>query len=98
MPDTANSSVSAMNDPAVASAAAQSVAALNSTEVRLERICAAREVTPHVGPRKFLHAGPPIALEDIPGPMRGGIIGGLIFEGEARDAAEAEAIIDSGEI
>ena len=98
MPDTANSPASAMNDPAVTLAAAQSVAALNSTEVQLERICAAGEVTPHVGPRKFLHAGPPIALGDIPGPMRGGIIGGLIFEGEARDVAEAEAIIDCGEI
>src|SRR5690606_37924401 len=67
-------------------------------EVRLERICSAREVTSQVGPRHFLHAGPPIALADIPGPMRGGIIGGLLFEGEARNAAEAEAIIDSGEI
>lgn len=75
-----------------------SVAALDTTAVRLERICAAREVTPLVGPRKFLHAGPPIALVDIPGPMRGAIIGGLLFEGEARDATEAEAIIDAGEV
>lgn len=76
----------------------KSVAALDSTGVSLERVCLAREVASEVGPRSFLHAGPPISLEDIPGPMRGAIIGGLLFEGEARDVAEAEGIIDSGEI
>jgi len=85
-------------DGAVASATQKSVAALDTTKVRLERICVAREVTPKVGPRSFLHAGPPIDLANIPGPMRGAIIGGLMFEGEARTAAEAEAIIDSGEV
>jgi hypothetical protein len=30
--------------------------------------------------------------------MRGAIIGGLLFEGEAKDVAQAEAIIDNGEI
>jgi hypothetical protein len=83
---------------AAASAAKASVAALDQTQVHLERICAAREVTSRVGPRRFLHAGPPIRLEDVPGPMRGAIIGGLIFEGEASDAADAERILDAGEI
>jgi hypothetical protein len=79
-------------------AAEKSLAALDRTEVHLERICAAKEVTTKVGPRQFLHAGPPIRLEDIPGPMRGAIIGGLIFEHEAKSVAEAERIIDAGEI
>lgn len=81
-----------------ASAAERSVAALDATRVQLERVCLAREATPVVGPRSFLHAGPPMRLEDIPGPMRGAIIGGLLFEGEAKDAAAAERIIDSGEV
>lgn len=85
-------------DSATDAAARRSVEALDSTGVRLDRVCLAREVTARVGPRSFLHAGPPIRLEDIPGPMRGAIIGGLIFEGEARDRTEAEAIIDSGEL
>lgn len=76
----------------------ESLAALDGTGVWLDRICVAREVTRIVGPRSFLHAGPPIDLADIPGPMRGAIIGGLIFEGEAKGADEAEAIIDAGEI
>lgn len=79
-------------------AARKSVAALDTTKVRLERVCVAREVTTRVGPRSFLHAGPPIQLADIPGPMRGAIIGGLLFEGEAKNAIDAERIIDAGEI
>lgn len=85
-------------DGSAEAAAKQSVEALNTTKVSLERVCPAREVTTKVGPRSFLHAGPPIALKDIPGPMRGAVIGGLLFEGEARDVAAAERIIDSGEI
>ena len=56
-----------------------SLKALDSTGVRLERVCVAREMTSKVGPRSFLHAGPPISLADIPGPMRGAIIGGLLL-------------------
>lgn len=76
----------------------KSVAALDQTSVRLERVCAAKDVTTKVGPRQYLHAGPPIRLEDVPGPMRGALIGGLVFEGEAKDVAEAEQILDAGEL
>ncbi|MDW6023195.1 DUF1116 domain-containing protein [Mesorhizobium sp. BAC0120] len=79
-------------------ASSKSIEALNTTAVVLERVCAACEATSKVGPRSFLHAGPPIELANIPGPMRGAIIGGLLFEGEAKDVATAEQIIDSGEI
>ncbi|MEU1733818.1 DUF1116 domain-containing protein [Streptosporangium sp. NPDC020145] len=72
--------------------------ALNGTDVHLRRVCKARDATDQVGPRHFLHAGPPIALADIPGPMRGGIIAGLLLEKEAGSVAEAEAIIDHGEV
>lgn len=82
-----------MSDPIAAT-----LAAFNGTDVRLARVCAAREVTDRVGPRRFLHAGPPIDLADVPGPMRGGIIAGLLLEREAATVAEAEAIIDAGEV
>ena len=81
-----------------APAIGKSLAALDSTQVHLARVCAAREVTSQVGPRRFLHAGPPIRLEHVPGPMRGALIGGLIFEGEAGNATEAERILNAGEI
>ncbi|MCM2388161.1 DUF1116 domain-containing protein [Streptomyces albipurpureus] len=75
-----------------------SIDALNTTEVILHRVCKAGEVTGSVTGRHFLHAGPPIDPADIPGPMRGAIIGGLLLEREAASVAEAEAIIDRGEV
>ncbi len=45
-----------------------------------------------------LHAGPPVTWKRMCGPMRGAVIGGLVYEGLARDAAEAEALAASGDI
>jgi hypothetical protein len=58
----------------------------------------AGEVIPELGPRSYLHAGPPWLGGTMPGPMRGGLIAGLLFEGEATDEAEANEILDAGEI
>jgi hypothetical protein len=46
--------------------------------------------------RQFLHAGPPIDWERASGPMRGAIIGGLLFEEQAATPEEAEAIAAGG--
>ena len=58
----------------------------------------ARDVIPGMHERLFLHAGPPIAWHDMPGPMRGAVIGALIFEGLARDADSAAETAASGHI
>lgn len=46
----------------------------------------------------ILHAGPPITWERMCGPMRGAVIGALIFEGLAKDEKQAEELASSGEI
>ncbi len=46
----------------------------------------------------ILHAGPPIAWGRMSGPMRGAVIGGLIYEGLAASEAEAVALVDRGEV
>lgn len=46
----------------------------------------------------ILHAGPPIDWEKMCGPMRGAIIGALIFEGLAKDPEDAAKVAGSGEI
>src|SRR6478672_6113493 len=38
----------------------------------------------------FLHAGPPLEWERASGPMRGALIGAMLFEGLAASAEEAE--------
>lgn len=58
----------------------------------------AREVIPGMRDDLLLHAGPPISWERASGPMRGAIIGALIYEGKARDETEAKALVTSGQI
>ena len=45
----------------------------------------------------LLHAGPPITWERASGPMRGALVGALIFEGMAEDWDSAEKLITSGQ-
>lgn len=58
----------------------------------------ARDVIPGMRENLLLHAGPPISWERMSGPLRGAIIGALIYEGKASEVAEAEELAQSGEI
>ena len=58
----------------------------------------ARDVIPGMRENLILHAGPPITCERMSGPLRGAIIGALIFEGKAATAEEAETLATSGAI
>ncbi len=46
---------------------------------------------------EFCHAGPPIDFARASGPLRGALVGALIFEGLADDEAQAIARLESGE-
>ncbi|MEZ4866773.1 MAG: DUF1116 domain-containing protein [Caldilineaceae bacterium] len=56
------------------------------------------DVIPNMRENLILHAGPPIAWPEMSGPLRGAIIGALIFEGKAKSAEEAETLATSGKI
>lgn len=58
----------------------------------------AGEVIPSMTKRTVLHAGPPVTWERMCGPVRGAVMGGLVYEGLAKDIAEAEALAASGKI
>src|SRR3990170_5600340 len=58
----------------------------------------ALDVTPGMRATLALHAGPPITWDRASGPLRGAIIGGLIFEGLARTEADAAALVERGEV
>ncbi|MGA4507857.1 DUF1116 domain-containing protein [Propionibacteriaceae bacterium G1746] len=45
---------------------------------------------------QFLHAGPPLEWERASGPMKGALIGAMIFEGLASSPEEAEAALAAG--
>ena len=58
----------------------------------------AKDVIPGMKDNLFLHAGPPITWERMSGPLKGAIIGGLIYEGKAKNREEAEKLAASGAI
>ena len=58
----------------------------------------ARDVVPGMRDNLLLHAGPPITWDRMSGPLRGAVIGALIFEGMADDEAEAVALVERGEV
>ena len=48
--------------------------------------------------RQLLHSGPPIAWDRMCGPVRGAIVGAILFEGWASSPEEAQGLADSGAI
>jgi hypothetical protein len=72
--------------------------ALDTTAARAVGVRPARELTDRVGRRTYLHAGPPIELANVVGPVRGALLGALVFEGEAASIEEAEQILERGEL
>lgn len=56
------------------------------------------DVVPGMTPTTILHAGPPIAYENMCGPMQGAVQGALIYEGMAKDTDEADKLARSGKI
>ena len=58
----------------------------------------ARNVIPGMTEDTILHSGPPITWERMCGPMRGGILAGLIYEGRADTIEAAEELAASGAI
>lgn len=74
-----------------------SLSDLLRTPVRLVGYRPAQEVIPEVGPRRFLHSGPPLDPEaPLPGALVGAIIAGLLFEEQASDVTQARGIIEQG--
>ena len=64
----------------------------------LTGVARAGDVIPGLRPGMLLHAGPPIEWSRASGPLRGAVIGALIYEGMAKDEAEAEALVARGEV
>lgn len=56
----------------------------------------AHEAIPALAPRTILHSGPPVDWARMCGPMRGAVAGIAVFEGWARDIADAEAQAAAG--
>jgi hypothetical protein len=64
----------------------------------LTGVATARDAIPGMKDNLLLHAGPPIEWQRMSGPLRGAVIGALIFEGLAKDEASAVAMVKAGEV
>lgn len=70
---------------------------MNASPVLVD-IGRAIDVVPGMKDNLFLHAGPPISWERMSGPLRGAVMGGLIYEKKANSVDQAATLAASGEI
>lgn len=64
----------------------------------LRGVAPARDVIPGMRENLILHAGPPLEWARMSGPLRGAVVGALLFEGLAGSETEAAAMAASGEV
>ncbi|HZJ68604.1 MAG TPA: DUF1116 domain-containing protein [Candidatus Eisenbacteria bacterium] len=76
----------------------EAVQRLLDAEPTLVGVGTAGENIPNMTKKTILHAGPPITWDKMSGPLRGAVIGGLMYEGLANDEEEAKKLAASGEI
>lgn len=72
--------------------------AYRSAQPVLNGVGIAGQVLPNMAERMILHSGPPIAWENMCGPMKGAIVGAILYEGWAENLASAETMASSGDI
>ncbi|MFJ3958850.1 DUF1116 domain-containing protein [Arthrobacter sp. NPDC090010] len=91
-----------LSEPAIAArieaANAEAVERIKSAQPMLVGFGRALDVVPGMTPTTILHAGPPVAWEDMSGPMKGAVTGALVFEGLAKDLDDAARVAASGSI
>ena len=87
-----------LGDERVDQANAEAVKRMMAARPHLVDVRPAREAIPGFQQNLLLHAGPPITWERMSGPLRGAVLGALLYERMAPDIVEAEKLASSGEI
>jgi hypothetical protein len=84
-----------MGDPRRVEANALAARRMTSSTAALVDVVPAREAL-GLEPGTFLHAGPPLTWDRASGPMRGALMGAVLFEGLSDTPEEAERQLASG--
>ena len=87
-----------INDARVEAANEQAYGRYLAAQPVLTGLGLAREQLPALRDRVILHAGPPMVWAEMSGPMRGALIGAIIYEGWAADPEAARRLAQSGAI
>ena len=69
-----------------------------SARPMLTGLVPALSVIPDMKDNLILHAGPPIEWERMSGPLKGAVIGALLYEGLTKDEKGAVAMVEAGEV
>jgi hypothetical protein len=77
---------------------ALAVERLMSARPVLKALAPAKDVVPGMKENLLLHAGPPIEWARMSGPLRGALVGAMIFEGLARTEEDAIRMAEAGEV
>ena len=85
-------------NPRISAANLEAFKRLNSSQPMLIDIKTAIDIIPGMTENTILHAGPPITWERMSGPVRGAVIGALIYEGRAKNEEEAVKLVSSDEV
>ncbi len=72
--------------------------AYQSAQPVLNGVGTAGQVLPNMAERMILYSGPPISWNDMCGPMKGAIVGAILYESWAENLARAEAMASGGDI
>ena len=86
-----------LNHPAVEAGNRRAFAAFSEAAPVLRGVGSVREL-PGMRERMLLHAGPPLEWARMCGPMRGAIVGAILYEGWAKNADGARTLAESGRI
>jgi hypothetical protein len=76
----------------------QALETINAAHPVVAGIGKALDTVPGMAEDLILHAGPPVTWDRMCGPMKGAVIGALIYEGRAGDQVAAEKLARSGAI
>ncbi|SDH35528.1 Protein of unknown function [Sinosporangium album] len=95
LPGTSAALAQVLADPRRAAANEKAVGRLLAARPHLVGVRRARDVL-DLPPGTFLHAGPPITWERASGPLRGALIGAMLYEGLAGTPEEAEGALERG--
>ena len=87
-----------LSDERVDQANQEAVKRLMAARPRFVDVRPARDAIPGFHQNLLLHAGPPITWERMSGPLRGAVLGAILYENLAPDLAEAEKLVESGAI
>lgn len=87
-----------VNNPLVENANAEAFSRYLDSQPVLEGVSTAATAIEGLGERTILHSGPPITWERMAAPVKGAVIGAILYEGWANDPSKAEELAASGEI